>query len=38
MYRRHTNTLRPPPARRVFRQILQEMRWAFGYPLAGSVG
>lgn len=37
MYRRHTNTLRPllPAA---FRQILQEVRRAFGYPLRGSVG
>ena len=37
MYRRHTNTLRPllPAA---FRQILQEMRWAFSCPLAGERG
>ena len=35
--RRHTNTLHPHlPA--AFHQILQEMRRAFGYPLAGSVG
>ena len=38
MYRRHTNTLRPPPARRVFRQILRKMRRAFSYPLAGERG
>lgn len=38
MYRRHTNTLRPPPTRRVFRQILRKMRRAFSYPLAGECG
>lgn len=37
MYRRHTNTLRPFLSA-AFRQILQEVRRAFGYPLAGERG
>lgn len=37
MYRRHTNTLRPLLSA-AFRQILQEVRRAFGYPLAGERG